>query len=340
MTILSTEEYKRYSKQLILENIGLKGQKQIKNTKVLVIGAGGLGNIIMMYLAVSGIGIIGIVDGDIIEYSNLNRQILYNENDITDLKVITTKKKLKTINKNCNTIIHQYYLNKKNIIEIINYYDIIVDATDNFNTRHIIDEYCYKLHKTYIYGAINEFEGQIATLNYKNGIRYNHIYSRNLEIENNICIRNGVMGITTGYTGILQAIETIKIVLGLHKKCKNFLLSYNIINLKNIKNKLFLKRYKKQTLNAQKLKINKTISTINRKHILIDLRNASEFNKQHKNNSINIPLYKLKLNQTIKLIKYHSYNREITLYCNNNERSIIGSYILNNYEIVNSIFKD
>nr|YP_010619354.1 Molybdopterin biosynthesis protein [Amplisiphonia pacifica]WAX03367.1 Molybdopterin biosynthesis protein [Amplisiphonia pacifica] len=330
-TQLSQEEYKHYSKQLILDNIGIQGQKKLKNTKVLIIGAGGLGCPTMIYLAASGIRYIGLIDGDKIEHSNLNRQILYNTDDITNFKVNSAQKKIQTINNNCTIIKHRYNLNAENNIEIISHYDIIVDTTDNFKTRYIIDKACYQLHKTYIYGAIDKFDGQVVVFNYKNGIRYKDLYNQNLLLENNNCSRNGVMGITTGYIGILQAIETIKIILGLEKRCKNLLLIYNTINTINKRKKIALKRNNNKHINITKFNnilLSNELTRLNNHCIIIDLRTKIDFSRQHIKKSINIPIKEFKLNKTKNIIKYYIKKSNLILYCNTLERSIIASYFL------------
>nr|YP_009393402.1 Molybdopterin biosynthesis protein [Symphyocladiella dendroidea]ARW61964.1 Molybdopterin biosynthesis protein [Symphyocladiella dendroidea] len=337
---LSPEEYKYYSKQLILDNIGVQGQQKLKNAKVLMIGAGGLGCPTILYLATSGIGYIGLIDGDKIENSNLNRQILYNINDINNFKVDSAQKKIQTINNNCKIIKHRYELNTENSIEILSKYDIVVDTTDNFNTRYIIDKTCYKLHKTYIYGAIDKFNGQVVVFNYKNGIRYKDLYKQNLLIANDHCNRNGIMGITTGYIGILQAIETIKTILGLEKKCKNFLLIYNTINTINKRRKISLKRDNNNEISITKfnnIMLSSKLKTINNKIIIIDLRTELDFNTKHIKRSINIPIKEFKLNKTIKLIKYHMKQSHLILYCNTLERSVIASHFLTQNSISNDI---
>nr|YP_010851105.1 Molybdopterin biosynthesis protein [Aphanocladia stichidiosa]WGH13922.1 Molybdopterin biosynthesis protein [Aphanocladia stichidiosa] len=337
---LSNQEYQNYSKQIVLENIGIQGQKKLKKAKVLIIGAGGLGCPIMIYLAVSGIGNIGIIDADKIETSNLNRQILYNTNDIKDFKVISAQKKIKKINNNCIVIKHQHKLNTENSIEIISHYDIVIDATDNFKTRYVIDKICYKLHKVYIYGAVDQFEGQIATFNYKNGIRYKNLYKPELLLENNTCNRNGIMGIATGYTGTLQAIETIKIIVGLNKKCKNFLLAYDIITITNKKRKIYLKRNKNNQINKLDLNniiFNHQLNKIKHNVIIVDLRKNFDFHRKHIKKSINIPIKKFKLHETIKLIEYFKKTNNLIIYCNRLERSIIASRFLNKKNILHYI---
>nr|YP_009122128.1 molybdopterin-synthase adenylyltransferase [Vertebrata lanosa]AJH65886.1 molybdopterin-synthase adenylyltransferase [Vertebrata lanosa] len=337
---LSTDEYDIYSKQIILEQVGTEGQKKLRCTKVLVIGAGGLGCPTIIYLAVSGIGHIGIVDQDKIEKSNLNRQILYNKHDIGKEKVLSAKDKLNHINENCKIITHKCKLNKKNNIEIISHYDIIVDATDNFQTRHLIDQTCRKLHKIYIYGAVKEFEGQIAVFNYKNGIRYKDLHEKKLKIIQNNCNARGVMGVTTGYIGTLQAIEVVKTILGTSKKCKNFIISYNLIEIMVKKKLIHLKR--STTTNNYKtyqpilLNVDSSCNK-NKIYIIIDLRNSKDFDLKHKKKSINIPILKFKLTQTISLINKFKTIGEILIHCNKKDRSIIASKFLIKYSLKHQI---
>nr|YP_010618968.1 Molybdopterin biosynthesis protein [Deltalsia parasitica]WAX02981.1 Molybdopterin biosynthesis protein [Deltalsia parasitica] len=337
---LSQAEYNHYSKQLILDNIGIQGQKKLKKAKVLIIGAGGLGCPTMIYLASSGIGYIGIIDGDKIENSNLNRQILYNIDDVKNFKVISAQKKIQKINDNCIIIKHKYNLNTENSIEILSWYDIVIDTTDNFTTRYIIDKTCYQLHKTYIYGAIDKFDGQVVVFNYKNGIRYKDLYDQNLLLKNDHCNRNGVMGITTGYIGTLQAIETIKAILGLDKKCKNFLLLYNTLNTINQKRKIFLKRNNNNPIKITKFNnilLKNELTILGNNVIIIDLRTRLDFNTQHIKKSLNIPINKFQLNNAKKLIQYYIKRRNLILYCNTLERSIIASHFLTQSNILHYI---
>ncbi len=158
-----------------------------------------------------------------------------------------------------------------------------------------------------------------------------------MSLENNICMRNGTMGISTGYIGILQSVETLKIILGLNKKCKNLLIFYDLITGEIKKKEINLNRsYDNYRVEQQKRNSSKIILN-NDKYLIIDLRAKSEFQKQHIKGSINIPLLNLKINKTIQIIKYYFKYTKIGLYCNENNRSIIGSYILKNYQIINFI---
>nr|YP_009398335.1 Molybdopterin biosynthesis protein [Thaumatella adunca]ARW67521.1 Molybdopterin biosynthesis protein [Thaumatella adunca] len=343
---LSHEEYTRYSKQIILENIGIESQKRLKKSKILIIGAGGLGCPVMIYLATSGIGHIGVIDKDIVELSNLNRQILYKQEDIKNLKVLSAKSKIKEINNNCKIITHSYYLNQDNIIEVISNYDIIIDTTDNFKIRYLIDETCHKLHKIHIYGAIEKFEGQVGVFNYKNGFRYKNLYKKNLKIENNNCSRNGIMGITTAYIGILQTIETIKIILGLNIKSRNYILLCNTLDTEIIRKKIYkqkdnIKLSKNIVKKLEtKCKISESeLKLLKNKVLFIDLREKNKFHNKHIKQSINIPIIKFKINTTIKFIINNTRNKVLIIYCDKTERSIIASYFLKNHKIKHYILK-
>nr|QCI05743.1 Molybdopterin biosynthesis protein [Cryptopleura ramosa] len=339
--ILSEEEYIIYSKHLMLTNISFHGQKKLKQAKILVVGAGGLGCPAILYLVASGIGYIGIIDNDYVDLSNLNRQILYSINDLNEMKTRSAKNKLVNINKQCKIITHNYKLCKKNALEIIQYYDIIIDANDNFKTRYIIDKICYKLHKIHIYGAIQEFEGQVMVFNYKNSNRYSKIYPEQLNLVDNNCNNYGVIGITTGNIGIIQATEAIKIIIGIGKIINNQILRCNLLNISFYKTQIYNlkinKKLKKIEFHNNYLK--KIISKsefyyLKKSNILIiDIRQTNEFIKKHISQSINIPLNKLKMKKSLKLLKKQNKQKTIIIYCNQIYRSLIASYIIYNNQI-------
>lgn len=341
---LSKNDYLRYSKQIILEDIGTEGQKRIKKSKILIIGAGGLSCPIMMYLTGSGIGHIGIIDADRVEISNLNRQILYNEEHLSSFKVICAKSQLNRINKHCKIILHKYQLTNLNGQELIKYYDIIIDTSDNFRTRNMINQVCYKLSKMYIYGAIDNFSGQISIFNYKDGIKYNNLYSKNISGDEN-CNTNGIMGVTAGYIGTVQAIESIKIITGYKQKLNNIVILCDLINIKMTMQKLYSHRMDehKTLINKQKLinqyNIKNLESDINKNRIIIDIRNNEEFLKEHIYKSINIPLKSFKIYKTIQFLKKYENHHLLYLYCNNVKRSLLISSLLKLNTIKHKLLK-
>jgi len=342
VTNLNKIEYNKYSKQIILDNIGQEGQNRLKKAKILIIGAGGLGCPILTYIAASGIGKIGIIDHDQITISNLNRQTIYNLNNIHKNKTYYSKQYIKRINPKCETSIYNYELNNQNAINIIKNYDIIIDASDNFNTRYIIDEICYKLHKIHIYGAINKYEGQISVFNYKNNTRYSDLYPKQLNLLNNNCNSTGIIGVMTSTIGTLQATESIKIILGIGEILNGITLIYNLLNnsFKKIKiNPQKVIKTKQITYHYLKYIKQHELNNSNISYIIIDVQNNTEFNKIHINQTINIPLRLFIYKKTIQFISKQSINKMIILNCNTASRATTASNILLKNKISNYILK-
>ena len=229
--MIEIQDFLRYSKQMQLPEIGESGQLKIKQASVLVIGAGGLGCPVLQYLAAVGVGNIGIVDFDIVEVHNLHRQILYTENHVGELKVSTAKSILEKINPYINIQSFKEKLTLENAKEIITNFDLVVDGTDNFTTRYIINDTCVLLNKPLIYGSIFKFEGQVAVFNYNNSKNLRNIFPEppNPEDVPN-CSLNGVLGTLPGIIGTLMAQETLKLILEL-PTLKNELLLFDTLNL-------------------------------------------------------------------------------------------------------------
>ncbi len=218
----------RYARQTILKDFGQAGQEKLALSKVLVVGAGGLGVPVMTYLNAMGIGLLGLIDNDIVSASNLHRQVLYTESDIGKSKVTVALEKLKA--QNSETIHKGYhtFLSTENALEIIGEYDIVVDATDNFPTRYLINDACVILKKPFVYGALHGFEGQVSVFNYLKGPTYRCLFKdmpRPAEIPN--CEEHGVLGIIPGIVGSLQALEVIKSLTGIGEVLAGRLLLYN-----------------------------------------------------------------------------------------------------------------
>jgi adenylyltransferase/sulfurtransferase len=214
--MLSIQDYLRYTKPMLLPEIGNEGQEKIKNAKVLVIGAGGLGCPILQYLAASGVGTIGFVDFDKIELSNLHRQTLYTENSIGLPKVTIANNSLKTLNPQVNYIPFEEKITSDNCVRIIALFDIIVDGCDNFDTRYLVNDTCVQLGKPLIYGSILKFEGQLAVFNNKGSKNLRDLFPEppNPEDVPN-CSLNGVLGTLPGIIGTMMAQETLKVIIDL-----------------------------------------------------------------------------------------------------------------------------
>ncbi len=219
----------RYKRQINLPQVGIDGQQKLKNTKVLVIGAGGLGNAILPYLSAAGIGTIGIIDGDRVEKSNLQRQVLFSENSIGKSKVEIAASHLRPLNSEIEINIYNQFLHAKNAVSILENYDVIVDATDTVSIRYLINDACMLAGKPFVYGSVYRFEGQVSVFNYKNGPTYRCLFKKKTTNVIN-CEEAGVLGTTVGIIGMLQANEVMKIILETGDVLSGKLLLYNTLN--------------------------------------------------------------------------------------------------------------
>ena len=236
MNDFTKEELLRYRHQLILTEVGNKGQEKLKNAKVLVVGAGGLGCPALQYLCSAGVGTIGIIDFDTVELHNLNRQILYSTDDIGKPKVEIAAGKLKSQNPNVSFIVFNEILNKKNGKEIISRFDIIVDGSDNFPTRFLVNDICAELNKPLVFGSIYKFEAQLAVFNYKNNKNLRDVYGEPPDSEDAPgCNESGVLGVVPGILGVFMANATIQLILDIYKSDSFIvfdLLKFDILKLK------------------------------------------------------------------------------------------------------------
>ena len=250
-TMFSKEEQKQYNRHFILESIGIEGQTKLKKSKVLVIGAGGLGCPVLQYLTAAGVGTIGIIDNDTVEQSNLQRQILYTTKDIGKPKATAASERLALLNPFVNFVTYIDVLTSKNALEIFSKYDVIVDGSDNFQTRYLSNDAAILTKKPLVFGAIFKFEGQVSVFNYNNGPSYRCLFptppSAN-SIPN--CSDIGVLGVLPGIIGCLQANETLKIICHIGEVLSGKLLSLNALNLQQN-----ILKYPKN----DKIKINKLI---------------------------------------------------------------------------------
>jgi molybdopterin/thiamine biosynthesis adenylyltransferase/rhodanese-related sulfurtransferase len=231
---LNNDEIKRYSRHLILPEVGLGGQKRIKGASVLCIGAGGLGSPIAMYLAAAGIGKIGIVDFDTVDYSNLQRQILHTDADVGRPKAQSAKETIHGLNPNCEVVIHNTRISSENALDIIRPYDIVVDGTDNFPTRYLTNDACVLLKKPNVYGSIFRFEGQASVFApHLGGPCYRCLYPEPPPpgmVPS--CAEGGVLGVLPGIIGCIQATEILKLALGKGNLLVGRLLLFNALDMK------------------------------------------------------------------------------------------------------------
>lgn len=229
------QELERYSRHLRLDQVGEQGQARLKAAKVLVIGAGGLGCPVLQYLAAAGVGTLGIVDGDVVDLSNLQRQILYTTPDIGMLKVEAAKTRLEAINPLLNIHTYPYELTKDNALELFEQYDIVVDGSDNFATRYLVNDAAVITEKTLVYGSIFKFEGQVAVFNYQNGPSYRCLFPTPPPVgQVPSCSEIGVLGVLPGIIGTMQANEVLKIILGIGTVLSGKLMVFNALDYQHL----------------------------------------------------------------------------------------------------------
>lgn len=324
--MLNKEEHKRYSRQTILPEIGIAGQLKMKSAKVLVIGAGGLGCVLLQYLAAAGIGEIGIIDDDKVDESNLHRQILYSVDDIGKAKVAIAKAKLNLLNPHVKISAFELRLTSDNAVRLFNDYDLVVDGSDNFETRYLVNDTCLELNKTLVFGSIFKFEGQVSVFNYLNGPNYRDVFPAPPgadEVPN--CSEVGVLGVLPGIVGLYMANEVIKISCEIGEVLSGVLMTINV--LENTTNYYKISKRARSLKPPARNQFNTTEEidkeTLNRWITeddglqIIDVRESYEFGEQNIG-GINIPLYDLK--ERLKLI---IESKKIVFVCATGQRSKI-----------------
>ncbi|MCD6048042.1 MAG: molybdopterin biosynthesis protein MoeB [Gammaproteobacteria bacterium] len=313
MSNLCLKEVIHYSRQMALPQIGKTGQEKLKQSSILCIGAGGLGSPALYYLVAAGIGKVGIIDGDIISSDNLQRQILYTEEDCGELKVTIASKRLKEINTSVEIKTYPENLSLPNALELISQYDIVLDGSDNYPTRYLVNDATFLAKKPLISASVYQFTGQLSVFNYHNGPCYRCLYPE-APPENLIpnCAESGILGATTGIIGSLAATEAIKIIVGLTPIYSSTLISIDTLSL-NIK-KLDFKKRDNCVLCSGKItsldKIHEQTPSLTctnlpsiephalkqlleqkaKKILLVDVRSPTEFQAFNLPSSINIPI--------------------------------------------------
>jgi len=344
--ILNTEEISRYARHISLPEIGIEGQFKLKNSSIACIGTGGLGSPLLIYLAAAGIGRIGIVDFDVVEYSNLQRQIIHSTNSIGIPKTISAKEHLLTINPCCQIDLFNQKLTNSNALEILKTYDVICDCTDNFPARYLINDACLILKKPNIYGSIARFEGQVSVFNLnKDSPNYRDLVP-NPPPQELIpsCSEAGVMGILPGIIGTIQAAEAIKIITNIGNPLNGRILIFNALKMKfkeltlqsNPTNKNINKLIDYENF-CSKIKVCgepdtdvKSISVkdfellfaeLSTKILLIDVRNQIEHNECSIPGSKLIPLNTIESGEAINKIKTLAAQKDIYIFCKSGRRS-------------------
>ncbi|MBE9216057.1 molybdopterin-synthase adenylyltransferase MoeB [Plectonema cf. radiosum LEGE 06105] len=229
---LTKDDYERYSRHLILPEVGLEGQKRLKAAAVLCIGTGGLGSPLLLYLAAAGIGRIGIVDFDVVDNSNLQRQVIHGTSWVGKPKIESAKNRIHEINPDCQVDLYETRISSENALDILKPYDVVVDGTDNFPTRYLVNDACVLLDKPNVYGSIFRFEGQATVFNYEGGPNYRDLYPEPPPpgmVPS--CAEGGVLGVLCGIIGTIQATETVKIIIGKGNTLSGRLMLYNALDM-------------------------------------------------------------------------------------------------------------
>lgn len=328
--MLEIQERKRYSRQILLPEVGLAGQEKLKAAKVLIIGAGGLGCPVLLYLAAAGVGQLGIVDDDSVDVTNLHRQILYSNADVGKNKSVTAANKLAAINPFVKINVHPVRLAEENAAELVSAYDLVIDASDNFPTRYLVNDVCVKLDKPFVFGSILRFEGQVSVFNYQNGPTYRCLFPDAAEGDN--CEEAGVIGILPGIIGTYMTNEAIKIICGIGNILSGKLMVINALtssvqifefsrsasahDVKSIETGT--KPPKKQEAEISEL----TYDEFERMHLedpeqvhLVDVREYNEFEADNFG-GVNIPLSEIP-----ESISTFPQDKAIVFYCQSGKRS-------------------
>ncbi|MDV7140759.1 HesA/MoeB/ThiF family protein [Maribacter sp. TH_r10] len=331
----------RYSRQTQLKDFGREAQTRLASAKVLVVGAGGLGVPVLMYLNAMGVGTLGIVEEDEVSLSNLHRQVLYSAVEVGHAKLDVAIKRLKAQNPDTHLIPYYEFLTLENALSIIEGYDLVIDATDNFPTRYLINDACVILKKPFVYGALHGFEGQVSVFNYKNGPTYRCLFPKMptaKEVPN--CNEHGVLGVIPAIVGNLQALEAVKVLTGIGEVLSGKLLLFNgldqsfrKIKFDKIPSNLVIETLQEtygfdcrtdsdsvEVAEFEKLLSDESIQ-------IIDVRTVGEFEDFHLKNSVNLPLDKIE-DWKHKL----DYDRAVYVLCHSGSRSLEAQSILVSYK--------
>ncbi len=347
---LTYQEIKRYGRHLIIPEVGLAGQKKLKAARVLIVGVGGLGSPISLYLAAAGVGHIGLVDFDVVDESNLQRQIIYTSKDVKRPKLEVAKERLTAMNPYIEVETYEVKLTSENALEIMKDYDVIVDGTDNFPTRYLVNDACVLLGKPNVYGSIFRFDGQVSVFDARRGPCYRCLYPEppppGLVPS---CAEGGVLGVLPGVVGALQSMEVIKLILGIGEPLLGRLLLFDALRMSFTELKL------RKDPNCKLCGPNPTVRelidyeafcgvtpsalgdssmhitpeelhqklTKGEKIFLLDVREPVEYEICHLENAVLIPLSKLP-----ERVNELSLTDEIVVYCHTGSRSSMAVKLL------------
>lgn len=357
---LNKEEYERYSRHIILPEVGLDGQKRLKSASVLCIGTGGLGSPLLLYLAAAGIGRIGIVDFDVVDSSNLQRQVIHGTSWVGKPKIESAQKRILEINPACQVDLYETRLSADNALDILKPYDVVVDGTDNFPTRYLTNDACVMLGKPNVYGSIFRFEGQATVFNYEDGPNYRDLYPEPPPpgmVPS--CAEGGVLGVLPGIIGCIQATETIKIILGTGDTLSGRLLLYDALNMKfrelrlrpnperpvieklidyeqfcgipQAKAEEEKQRMAMSEMSVQELK--ELLDSGSDDYVLVDVRNPNEYEIARIPGSVLVPLPDIEEGKGVEKVKELANGHRVIAHCKMGGRSAKALNILKEHGI-------
>ncbi|MEG4318256.1 MULTISPECIES: molybdopterin-synthase adenylyltransferase MoeB [unclassified Microcoleus] len=344
---LNKQEYERYSRHLILPEVGLEGQKRLKAASVLCVGTGGLGSPLLLYLAAAGVGRIGIVDFDVVDHSNLQRQVIHGTSWVGKPKIDSAKNRILEINPFCQVDLYETRVSSENAIAIATPYDIIIDGTDNFPTRYLMNDVSVLLNKPNVYGSIFRFEGQATVFNYEGGPNYRDLYPEPPPpgmVPS--CAEGGVLGVLPGVIGCIQATEAIKIILGQGTTLSGRLLLYNALDMtfrqlklrpnpvRPVIDKLIdyeqfcgIPQAKAEEAEQQKIpemtvtELKELIDSGAKDFVLLDVRNPNEYQIAQIPGSVLVPLPDIEHGQGVAKVKELLNGHRLIAHCKMGGRS-------------------
>jgi molybdopterin/thiamine biosynthesis adenylyltransferase/rhodanese-related sulfurtransferase len=321
----------RYERQTQLSNFGEAAQQKLRDAKILVVGAGGLGVPVLQYLTGMGVGTLGVIDMDTINLTNLHRQVLYNENEVGQNKVDTAVAKLQALNKEVKFTSYNEAITPQNALAVIQKYDVVIDATDNFSARYLLNDACVILNKPCVYGAVQQYEGHVSVFNYHGGPTYRCLYpTPPAQGEIPDCNTAGVLGVVPGIVGCQQALQVVKVITGIGQTLSGYLQIFDFLQDDQYKIKLKLKPENLRITTLQSNYETQACNTVNLLSVeelydwyeagkafdLIDVRETDEFEEEHLKNATSIPLMQLKPDAiTLKL------DRPVVMFCEKGARS-------------------
>jgi adenylyltransferase/sulfurtransferase len=305
----------RYSRQIKLTEVGLSGQEKLQNAKILMVGIGGLGCPAAQYLAAAGVGFLGLIDQDDVDISNLHRQILFTENDLRKPKVVAAKERLLAMNSNISIETYKTMLTAENAIAIFKDYDLIIDGTDSFESKYLINDAAVKTGKPWVYASIYKHQGQLSVFNYQNGPTYRCVFP-NINNRNISCDETGVLGVLPGILGTWQAAEALKIILKLDGVLSGRLKIMDLMSLKEQEIRFKRNEEKVKEILNKPLQAEQNICEIDKSRFYLDVREDYELPKANAVVILSIPLNQLP-NQYAKIPK----DREVYVFCQSGLRS-------------------